>query len=332
MRALFHLTLAVAALACAAAPARRIERPTLPPEPEPIARSEPAAEPALMIAEDARAPDGPACSRTADCESGLACRGANGCTSAWACGEPAACGVERVAYCDCEGVTFYAQSGCPGRTYRHVGPCAETAIAETALGLPDGDEPITSEDRICESTADCRRWQVCFGAAGCGGGWRCERVRGCSRQRVAFCGCDGETFMASPECPGRTFLHRGTCDEAIATAEEPTPPTATHPRTAAPPPPVATTATASAPPPAAPGTCSSSRECRAGRVCTGPPGCGMAWTCEAPPAPCNPDTQVFCDCEGETFRASMTCPGRPHAHRGSCAIDQMLDLSGAALR
>jgi hypothetical protein len=67
-------------------------------------------------------------------------------------------------------------------------------------------------------------------------------------------------------------------------------------------------------------------------VCTGPQGCGMTWTCQRPPARCNPDTQVFCDCERNTFRASMTCPGRPYAHRGSCEIDRMLELSGAALR
>jgi hypothetical protein len=59
----------------------------------------------------------------------------------------------------------------------------------------------------------------------------------------------------------------------------------------------------------------------------------MTWTCQRPPPErCNPDTQVFCDCERNTFRASMNCPGQPYAHRGSCEIDRMLELSGAALR
>ncbi len=168
--------------------------------------------------------------------------------------------------------------------------------------------------------------------AGCGGGFRCERVRGCSRARVAFCGCDGETFMASSDCPGRAFLRRGACDEAIssATPEGPVVVATAPPPTVEPPPaPPGPTTIASTP---TPGGCTSSRDCRAGRVCTGPPGCGVVWTCQRPAERCNPDTQVFCYCEGETFRASMTCPGRPHAHRGSCAIDQMLDLSGAALR
>lgn len=338
--ALGHVALALLVVACAG-PERRTARPTPPPEPEPVVEIvEPIAEPmGPVVPEDSAAPDGPACTRTTDCTSGLACRGVSGCTSDWACGEPRECGTERVAYCDCEGITFYAQAGCPGRPYGHVGPCADTSVAETALGMPDGDEPITSEDRTCQSTSDCPRWQVCFGVAGCGMDWRCERVRGCSRHRVAFCGCDGETFMASEDCPGRAFMRRGTCDEAIAsTSPEATTPARTTPTApTTPTTPTTTPSTTSTEPTTvastpSPGGCTSSRECRAGRVCTGPPGCGMVWTCERPPAPCNPDTQVFCDCEGETFRASMTCPGRPHAHRGSCEMDRMLDLSGAALR
>jgi hypothetical protein len=312
-------------LAACAGSERRTERPVPPPEPEPVVEAPPPMEEPTgpIVPEESSAPEGPVCTRTSECESGLACRGVSGCTSDWACAAPIACGSERVSYCDCEGVTFYAQSGCPGRTYAHVGPCADTGIAETSLGLPDGDEPITSEDRTCESSADCPRWQICFGVTGCGTDWRCERVRGCSRHRVAFCGCDGETFMASEDCPGQAFLRRGACDEAIASTLPETPLRPPTPSTPTP------TTVASTP---SPGGCTSSRDCRAGRVCTGPPGCGMVWTCERPPEPCNPDTQVFCDCEGETFRASMTCPGRPHAHRGSCAMDQMLDLSGAALR
>ena len=38
------------------------------------------------------------------------------------------------------------------------------------------------------------------------------------------------------------------------------------------------------------------------------------------------------DCQGRDFRASMFCPGRTYAHRGSCEIDRLLDLSGAATR
>jgi hypothetical protein len=56
----------------------------------------------------------------------------------------------------------------------------------------------------------------------------------------------------------------------------------------------------------------------------------MTWTCERPAERCNPDTQVFCDCERNTFRASMNCPGQPYAHRGSCEIDRLLELSGAS--
>jgi hypothetical protein len=327
MRTPLQLALMVLVVACGS-PERPTVRPPPPAPPPPVVEPIVIEEPTgPIVPEDATAPEGPTCFRSSECEGGLACRGPAGCASGWACGAPRDCGTERVAYCDCDWMTFYAQSGCPGRTYMHVGPCEEAGVEETSLGVPDGDEPITSEDRTCDTSADCPRWQVCFGIQGCGTEWRCERVRGCSRRTIAYCGCDGETFTASEECPGRAFMRRGACDEVIAsTTPEPTTTTST--------PVIATTTTPAtttvvAPPP---GSCTSSRECRAGRVCTGPQGCGMVWTCERPAERCNPDTQVFCDCEGETFRASMTCPGQPYAHRGSCEMDHMLDLSGAALR
>ncbi|MDQ3037281.1 MAG: hypothetical protein M3Y87_33110, partial [Myxococcota bacterium] len=79
-------------------------------------------------------------------------------------------------------------------------------------------------------------------------------------------------------------------------------------------------------------SCTTSRDCARGQICQGAPGCGMQWTCSRPERECVRDTQVFCDCEGQDFRASMFCPGRPFAHRGSCEIDRLLDLSGAAPR
>nr|MDQ3035223.1 hypothetical protein [Myxococcota bacterium] len=182
-------------------------------------------EASLAVPEDDRAPDGPACARTAECDDGLQCRGAPGCASEWACGEARECLAETVSYCDCEGTTFYATGGCPGRPYAHVGACermGELVAAGTELGVPDWDEQPTTQDRTCESSRECGRGQTCFGIAGCASEWRCVRARGCARDRVPYCGCDGETFVASSNCPARPFVHRGECrGEAIASAEAP---------------------------------------------------------------------------------------------------------------
>lgn len=347
--------LALIVLACSGAPPRTEERPPPPPtEVEPPPLPPPPEPEGPVVPEDESAPEGgAACTRTSECSSGLACRGARGCESPWACGAPReSCGPDTVSYCDCDGITFHALAGCPGRTYAHVGPCEEAGIADASYGIPDGDEPITTRDRTCSSSADCRGGEICYGAPGCGMEWRCERARGCWRGgRTEFCGCDGVTFTGPRHCPGQPYARQGSCEEAVAVAETPAPPPTTTTRarppttstsTAATATTTSTTArastsvtstTASTPPaPLAPGQCRTSRDCGRGEVCAGPAGCGDAWTCIRRTDRCNPDTQYFCDCEGHSFTASMTCPSRPYAHRGSCAIDQAMDLAGAALR
>ncbi len=350
MRVQMAVLVSALVVACSGT-ARHVEPPPPPPPPpsEAPPEPEPEPEPTLAVAEDVAAPEGPSCVRTTECAAGLACRGAPGCGTAWACGAAReACGPEIVSYCDCDGVTFHAPAGCPERTYAHVGPCEEPGVADASYGLPDGDEPITQRDRTCSSSADCRGGEICYGPPGCGMPWRCERARGCARGgRADFCGCDGATFRAQRHCPGQPFARLGSCDEVVASAEPTPTPTATTTTTTA-------TTTATAPltttttttttttattatatttgiPPAQ-GTCRTNRDCRRGEVCAGPAGCGDPWTCVRRTERCNPDTQYFCDCEGETFTASMTCPSRPYVHRGSCAIDQVIDLAGAALR
>ncbi|UJR86977.1 hypothetical protein [Sandaracinus amylolyticus] len=324
----------------------------------PVAEA-PVEEPGLAVPEDDRAPEGPACMRSDSCGAGMQCRGAPGCTSDWACGEARECMDENVAYCDCDGATFYARGGCPGKPYAHVGPCeamGELIAAGTELGIHDYDEPPTTQDRTCESSSQCGRGLTCFGIAGCSTDWTCVRARGCTRDRAAFCGCDGQTFHASSTCPGRPFVHRGACREAIARAEEPDAgapiatrerdagvaiasrerdagaPIASRERDAG----AATSVAMSIPEEPAPRrgerSCRTNRDCPGNQVCQGPAGCGMEWTCGRPERACVRDTQVFCDCEGQDFRASMFCPGRPYRHRGSCEIDRLLDLSGAAVR
>jgi hypothetical protein len=288
------------------------------------------------VREDLAAPDGPACAHGDECGRDLLCRGPRGCGSAWACGPrpEGGCDGERVAYCDCDGATFHAPAGCPGRPYAHPGACVVGPLATAdELGLHDYDEPPTTEDRLCESNADCRRGEQCYGPPGCGMPWRCQRVRGCGREQAELCGCDGTSFRANVRCPGRPYLRRGACETAIASAGPMDAGVAGGGR------PDAAVAVARTTPDAGanevpPGSrvCSTSRDCRRGEICAGPPGCGMTWICLRPTERCNPDTQVFCDCERNTFRASMNCPGRPFAHRGSCEIDRLLELAGAGVR
>jgi hypothetical protein len=59
-------------------------------------------------------------------------------------------------------------------------------------------------------------------------------------------------------------------------------------------------------------------DCPRGQACEGAAGCDEPWRCVRPRAACSNDTQYFCGCGGESFRASMSCPGRPYRHRGSC--------------
>jgi hypothetical protein len=315
-------------------------------------------------ADDLEAPQGRACTTSSDCAAGERCRGPAGCTAAWACGDSADCSGAVVAYCDCDGATFYAPEGCPGRPYASRGACGrgDEAAAAAEPGVYDADHRPGMDRRACTSSAECGGGRVCWGVPGCGGAWTCVRARGCTRDEVPFCGCDGVTFVASSTCPGRPFAHRGPCHvEGAAVASRgatparrdaaapgsPTPPVGPVTSAPATPPMHATSASttsesasamASAPTGGAtsrpPGSCRSNRDCARGLVCTGQEGCDDApvWTCQPPARACIADTQVFCGCDGRDFRASMTCPGRPHRHRGSCAIDRLLELQGSALR
>jgi len=346
--------------ACAGTPAH-IEEPEPPPPPPPprVLDAGLDAPPTLEIYEDHAAPDGDACMVPSECGEGQMCRGPAGCGATWACGEALTCGEDRVAYCDCEGITFYAEAGCAGRPYLHTGACESTALASLEFGLPRGDEPIVNEDRICQSSADCARGEVCYGPSGCGVTLRCERVRGCAGPRATFCSCDGETFTASTVCPGRAYVRRGVCDDGMlasagtdagvssGTAVTGHPDSGMAVASARPDAGRADAgvAVASSTPDAgvrwsqevtAEGerTCRTHRDCRGTEVCAGPAGCGETWTCQRQRdvarvgGTCSRDTQYFCDCTGESFTASMDCPARLYSHRGSCAVDAYIELSG----
>jgi hypothetical protein len=114
--------------------------------------------------------------------------------------------------------------------------------------------------------------------------------RACTMDLVDYCGCDGKTFQASGSCPKQRYQQKGACP--------------------APPPP---------PPKKAAGeSCLSPDDCASG-VCAGK-GCGddTPGRCADPAARCARNSVEMCGCDGATFRASSTCPGRRFAHPGKC--------------
>jgi hypothetical protein len=66
-------------------------------------------------------------------------------------------------------------------------------------------------------------------------------------------------------------------------------------------------------------TCLRDADCGDG-VCEGQ-GCGDAepGTCVAKNRMCTRDSRPYCGCDGQTFRASGTCPGRRYASEGECS-------------
>src|SRR5262249_57738094 len=61
------------------------------------------------------------------------------------------------------------------------------------------------------SASDCAQSEQCQGAEGCGGSWTCAPAKPCTRDLVAFCGCDGKSFFGSSTCPGKPYARRGAC-------------------------------------------------------------------------------------------------------------------------
>jgi hypothetical protein len=62
--------------------------------------------------------------------------------------------------------------------------------------------------------------------------------------------------------------------------------------------------------------CTTSDDCSNGETCTGKLGCDEGWHCAKPA--CTRDLVTFCGCDGKTFKASGTCPGRKASKRGPC--------------
>jgi hypothetical protein len=66
-------------------------------------------------------------------------------------------------------------------------------------------------------------------------------------------------------------------------------------------------------------TCLSDADCDGGGVCEGQ-GCGddEPGTCKPKARMCTRDSRAYCGCDGQTFRASGSCPGRRYAREGEC--------------
>jgi len=223
---------------------------------------------------EARRPDGQSCSSPADCASGV-CEGQG-------CGENMGtcvssqrmCTTDLVPYCGCDGKSFFASSGCPGRLFERRGECGAAA----GQPLPAG--------AACDTGTDCQSG-VCEGM-GCGSGQgvcaAADRI--CTRDLVAYCGCDGQTFTASGTCSGQRYAKRGACEE----------PAQKRPAGA---------------------SCDVADDCESG-ICEGQ-GCGPGQgVCASKRRACTRDLRPYCGCDGKTFRASGTCPNRRFEQRGAC--------------
>lgn len=202
-----RLALAIALVALAACPANNTPPPS-PPSPAPSAGYEPpAGEPATA------APAGAACTAATDCASGV-CEG-EGCgdTKGVCAASNRACTKDLRQYCGCDGVTFGASGSCPGQRFAHAGACPAATPPPPPPGCPGGAGcPAQADGAPCLVATDCASG-TCEGL-GCGAGAPgvcMPRARRCTRDRRAYCGCEGTTFYASGSCPGRRHSAREAC-------------------------------------------------------------------------------------------------------------------------
>lgn len=175
---------------------------------DPVSSTPVAPTPAGEVAEENAPPparaNGEACAAAADCASGI-CEG-QGCDEAnlGVCvSEFRACTADLAPFCDCDGANFSASSSCPGRRYAAAGTCPST-LPGTARAVGEA----------CLSATECASG-ICEGQ-GCGDdtpGVCAPAERGCTRDLVTYCGCDGQEFRTSGSCPGQRYAQKGTCPE-----------------------------------------------------------------------------------------------------------------------
>lgn len=73
----------------------------------------------------------------------------------------------------------------------------------------------------------------------------------------------------------------------------------------------------------APVSCETTEDCEGDLTCqpvSQVNGCSVEWTCQKPAEMCTRDLAVYCDCDGDEFKASGTgsCAGSKFDYRGFC--------------
>ncbi len=192
--------------------------------------------------------------------------------------------------------------------------------------------PIDAGVRLpCRSNADCFGTR-CEGPPGCGASWFCAgRPASCGGVPTALCGCDGQTFIAEPDCPGRPVDHPGTCEAvdagphgcviggvfcALNTTCALNVCTQCRCEASG----VASCATTvNCDPDGGTRPCRDNAECPGSTCLITAPGCDVIGQCAPHPVPCSVFTVPFCGCDGQTFTAPAACPGAPYQRVGACA-------------
>jgi hypothetical protein len=216
-----------------------------------------------------------------------------------------------------------------------AGPASDAPVVQ-----PDGPEPDLAMTLAC-GQGTCAGDQICAGAPGCKSDWACAAAPRCTKDLVPYCGCDGKTFRGSGNCPGQPYLRRGECDGACLAQEA----RGVGPcdavlgvffdgrgcraqsgctcegrdcKSAYPSLMTCQEAHAGCGGARADGMpCSRGEQCQSS-ICEGM-GCGPDEArCVPKGRGCTRDLVEWCSCEGRTFRASGTCPGRPYKHKGPC--------------
>lgn len=106
-------------------------------------------------------------------------------------------------------------------------PTAE--VAPLLPGAIGGDAPVeaasTDAPQACLRAEDCGADMLCEGL-GCGEdqpGQCVSNLRPCTADLRPYCGCDGQTFLASGTCPGRRYSAAMPCPGAAPGPSVPLP-------------------------------------------------------------------------------------------------------------
>lgn len=94
-------------------------------------------------------------------------------------------------------------------------PDPEAESTKAAATEPDAATGPGADGDACLTASDCASG-VCEGM-GCGEdmpGTCATKMRPCTKDLRAYCGCDGETFRGSGSCPGQRYSKKGPCEDA----------------------------------------------------------------------------------------------------------------------